>query len=93
MLGDQEVGGQTDRREPTGGHPGTAETSAVPDLDDEREPGEREDERRPDAAADRLVEDEPSPERDEDRRDELDQQGDPDVEPVNREEVGPLNRR
>jgi len=63
----------------------------VPDLDDECEPCERDDERSPDPATDRLVKDEPCPEGDEDRRDILDQERDTDVQPVDREEVGPLD--
>ena len=63
----------------------------MPDLDDQGQAREREGERRPDAPADGFVEDEPSPERDEDRRDVLNQQRDPDVEPVDREEVRPLD--
>src|SRR4029077_3256887 len=70
---------------------GTAETSSVPDLDDEGEPCERDCECGPDATANGLVKDEARPECDEDRCDVLDQQRDSDVQPVNRKEVGPLN--
>ena len=81
----------------------TAETSAkampavesVPpptEVDDHREADERQRERDPDPAAHGLVEDVARPERDE-RGEVLDQQRDPDREPVDREEVEPLHER
>ena len=73
--------------------PCLAQAAAVPDLDDQREAGKRDRERGPDTSAHGFVEDEARPERDEDRGDVLDQQSDPDVEAVDREEVGPLHER
>ena len=63
------------------------------DVDDQREPGEGEHERDPDPVVDVLPEDEARPERDEQRRDVLDQQRDPDVEPADREQVEELHER
>ncbi len=61
------------------------------EVDDQRQPGERERERDPDPPAHLLVEDVARPERDEERPEVLDQQRDPDREPVDREEVEPLH--
>ena len=58
-----------------------------------REPDDREHERDPDPAPDRLLEDRPRPERDQDRRDVLDQERDPDRQPPDRDEVEPLHER
>ena len=43
---------------------GGVEAEPAPDLDDEREAGDRKGERRPDPLADGLAEDEPGPQRD-----------------------------
>jgi hypothetical protein len=69
------------------------ECDAAPEVDDEREPAEREDQRCPDPSSDRLLEDEPCPERDQHRGDVLDQQRDTDLEPVDRDEVEELHER
>jgi hypothetical protein len=65
----------------------------MPEVDDEREASERENERGPDAAAHRLLRHEPRPERDEHGREVLDEESDPDLKPVDREEVEPLDGR
>ena len=67
--------------------------AAAEQVDDHREAGERQRKRDPDPAAHVLVEDVARPERDEQRAEVLDQQRDPDREPVDREEVEPLHER
>ena len=69
------------------------ERDAVPEVDDEREPDEREPERDPEPAAHVLLQHEEGEERDEQRAEVLDQQRDADVEPVDREEVEELHER
>ena len=92
-LREQDVGGVRDRREAGGGDARAAQPAAVPDLHDQGQACKCESECGPDALPDGLVVDEARPECDEDRADELDQQGDPDLEPVDREEVRPLHER
>ena len=60
-------------RDEPGGDTEGVEAHVLPHLGDEHEAGEREGERGPHAPAYRLVPDEPSPERDEHRRGELEQ--------------------
>jgi hypothetical protein len=67
--------------------------SPRPDLRHEREPDDDEREGGPGAAAHRLVPDEPRPQGDQHRRRELEQQPDPDREPVDSDEVQPLHER
>ena len=57
----------------------------------EREPGQRQRERDPDAAADVLVPERARPDRDEQRPDVLDEERDPDGQPVDGEEVEELH--
>ncbi len=73
--------------------PAVESVRAVTDVDDHREPDERERERVPDPPPHRLVEGEARPEPDAERREVLDQERDPDREPVDREEVEPLHER
>ena len=75
------------------GDPDAVERESLPDLDDQREPGEGEAERQPDASPHALVQDVPRPERDEQRREVLDQQRDAHRQPVDREEIEPLHER
>ena len=56
-------------------------------------PTSGEHEREPDPPADRLLEDGPGPDRDQDRREVLEQERDPDRQPVDRDEVEPLHER
>src|SRR6266540_2219229 len=91
-FGQQDVRGVCDRCDRRRRDTRTAQTAAVPDLDDQGQTSEREGQRGPDSPPDRLVEDEPRPERDEDRADELDEESDPDLEPVDRKEVRPLHK-
>ncbi len=65
----------------------------LPELDHEREPGERQRERHPDPRADVLAAERARPDRDEQRAEVLDQERDADLEPVNREEVEELHER
>jgi hypothetical protein len=65
----------------------------VPDADDQHEAHQREPERGPDPTAHVLAVDEARPQRDEQRREVLDQQCDADREPVDREEIEPLHER
>ena len=92
MLREQQIEGVGRRRAEGEGDPGGGDTAALADVDDQRQPDEREGEREPDAAAHAFVEDVARPERDDQRRDVLDQERDPDREPVNREEVEPLHQ-
>ena len=71
--------------------PGPSRRDTAPEVDDERQPSERQDQRGPHPPPDRLLEDEPGVERDQDRRDVLDQEGDPDLEPVDRHEIEELD--
>ena len=71
--------------------PAVESDAAVEDVDDQRETGERERKREPDPAPDGLVEGKPRPEGDEQRRQVFDQERDSDLEPVDREEVEPLD--
>jgi ribonuclease E len=66
---------------------------AAPDLDDQRQARERQREGDPEPWPNWAVDDEPHPERDEERGQVLDQQRDPDLEPVDRQEVEPLDER
>ena len=67
--------------------------AAAEQVDDHPEADQRERERDPDAPPHVLVEDVAGPQRDEQRSQVLDQQRDPDGEPVDREEVEPLHER
>ena len=93
VLGEQDVervgrGRQGGKEDPRG-----RDGAAPPDVDDQREPDEGERQREPDPATDRLLEDVARPEGDEERREILDEERDPDREPVDREEVEPLHER
>ena len=70
-----------------------SDVPAAEDVDDQRQPGQRQRERDPDPPAHGVVVDEARPERDEQRREVLDQQRDPDREAMDREEVEPLHER
>jgi hypothetical protein len=63
------------------------EGAAVPDLDDEREAGQGQREREPQAAPDRFVDEEARPDGDQHGSEVLDDEGDPDVEMGDRREV------
>ena len=91
VLREQDVEGERDRRPECGQDSEPVERDAAPQVDDERQSAEREDQRRPDPSSDRLLEDEPRPERDQHGRDVLDQQGDSDLEPVDGDEVEELH--
>ena len=73
--------------------PTPVERHPAGEVDDEREAGEREGDREPEPAAHRLLHDEARPEGDEDRREVLDDERDPDVEPLDRDEVEELDER
>jgi hypothetical protein len=62
-------------------------------VDDQREAGERERDRRPDPVPHRLLEHEARVQRDEHRRRVLDQERDADVEPPDRDQVEELHER
>ena len=93
MLGDQDVEGVGQRRREAGRDAAAVERDPAPDLDDEREAGERKGEGEPDPSAHVLAIDEPRPERDEERREVLEEERDPDRQPVDRDEVEPLHER
>ena len=93
VLGEEDVEGKGDRRPERGDHAERVEAESVPQVDDERQSAEGEDERGPDAPPDGLLRHESSPERDQDRREVLDEQRDSDLKPVDREEVEPLDER
>ena len=67
------------------------EPDVLPDLRDERQPGEGERKGGPDTPPHGLVPYEPRPQRDEHRGGELEQEADPDREPLDRDEVEPLD--
>ena len=67
--------------------------AAAEDVDDQAEARQRERERQPDTPPHMRVLHEPRPQGDEERREVLDQQGDPDREPVDRQEVEELHER
>ena len=69
------------------------EPDVLPHLAHEHEPGKRQRERGPDPAAHGLVPDEPRPQRDEHGGGELEQEPDPDRQPLDRDEVEPLDER
>ena len=69
----------------------SSDGSASPELDDERKPEEAERDREPEPLPYRLVDVEAGPERDEHRREVLDDERDPDVEPPNADEVEELD--
>ena len=87
---DRERDGREQARPTT---PIAVEREPVPDLRHEREAAEHEREGGPDAPAHRLVPGEPCPQRDQHRRRELEEQPDPDRQPVDRDEVEPLHER
>ncbi len=92
VLGEEDVERVRERAADRERDPGRREAlTAAEQVDDQREAREREPERDPDAAPHVLVVDEPRPERDEQRRQVLDQQRDPDREPVDCKEVEPLH--
>src|SRR5581483_8023409 len=93
VLRQEEVAGEGDRCDQGVGHAEPVQRDASPEVDDEREPAEREPERSPDPTPDRLLHDEARPERDEQRAEVLDHERDADLEPVDREEVEELDER
>ena len=90
-LGHEDVGGERERGAERGGDADDAERDPAPELDDDRQAGDAEDERRPDPPADVLVVDEAREERDEERAQELDEERDPDRQMVDRDEVEKLH--
>ena len=91
-FGDEEVQGIRDRgsereRDACTRHP----RSSARQVDDQHEPGEREGERHPDPLPHVLAVGEAHPQGDEQGRRVLDEQRDPDREPVDGEEVEPLD--
>ena len=90
-LGHEDVGGERERGAERGGDADGAERDPAPELDDDRQPGDAEDERGPDPPPDVLVVDEAREERDEERAEELDEERDPDRQMVDRDEVQELH--
>ena len=74
-------------------HAQRVERQALPDLRDDREAEQRRDERDPHDRLRRVVPGDPEPDRDHERRRELDQQRDPDRQPLDRGEVQELRER
>src|SRR5436309_3262747 len=72
-------------------HDDAVERRALPDLGDEGESAQRQRQRRPDTAADRLVRREPRTQRHEDRSGELEEQRDADLEMLDGDEVEQLD--
>ena len=92
MLREQDVEGVRDGARQRERDPGRRQAlPAAEDVDDQREPGQRQREGDPDSPPHGVVVDEPGPEGDEQRRQVLDQQRDPDRQAVNGEEVEPLH--
>src|SRR5919205_2846689 len=93
VLGDQDVEGIGQCRREAGRDAAAVEREPAPHLDDEREPGQRECERNPDPPSHVLAVHEARPERDEERREVLEEERDPDREAMDRYEVEPLDER
>ncbi len=93
VLGEQEVHGEDHGRDQREGDAEAVERDAAPELHHQRQAGEREREREPDAAAHVLVPERPRPDRDEKRAEVLDQERDADLQPVDGEEVEELDER
>ena len=94
VLGEQDVGRVRDRPGEREQHAGRRERRpAAEQVHDQRQPEQRQRERGPDPPPHRILVDEARPERDEQRREVLDQQRDPDREAVDRQEVEPLHER
>ena len=92
-LGHEQVRRERERAAERGRDADRAERDARPQLDDERESGEAQGDRDPDAPPDVLLVDEAREERDEERRGELDEERDADREVLDRDEVEPLHER
>jgi hypothetical protein len=92
-LRQQQVRGVGERAEEGVENAQAVELHAVPDLDHQRQPGQRETERDPDPAANVLVQERSCVDRDEHRAEVLDQERDRDREAVDREEVRQLHAR
>jgi hypothetical protein len=90
-LGEQHVDRERNGPGQRGGNPEAVERQPVPHLHHEGEAGESERSRDPDPPPHVPPEREPHPECDQQRRQVLDQQGDPDREALDREEVEPLH--
>ena len=92
MLGHEDIGRIGQRGDEAGEHADPVQRRAsAPELDDEREPEQGEGDCEPEPATHGLVDVEPGPERDEDRREVVDDEGDPDVEPLDADEVEELD--
>ena len=90
-LGQQQVRREDEGRDQREGDAEPSRVDAAPELHHQREPEERQPERRPDTPAHVLLQHDERADRDEQRAEVLDQQRDPDREPVDREEVEELD--
>src|SRR5205823_9869233 len=85
--------GERPRRSERSENADRVQRPALPDLGDEGQPDESQAERKPDAPPDGPMQHVARPEGDDQRREVLDQERDPDREPVDGEEVEPLDER
>jgi hypothetical protein len=93
VLREQQVRGEDDGRDQCEHDADPVERDAFPELDHQCEAGKRERQRSPDPPAYPLVAERRRVDRDEERPEVLDQQRDPDLESVDREEVEELHER